>query len=127
MFCRQNQADLVSLNSAEENQFVFQNVDATKGIWIGLVKDQKLRLFRWTSEEKVGFKNWVIEPHIDGTENCGEMLDYAGYRGKWNDFPCSSIKPFICERKGTVQYFRHLKSTAPREDMSDNRNKGRES
>ena len=80
-FCRENQADLVSLNSAEENQFVFRNVDATRGIWIGLVKDQKLGLFRWTSEEKVGFKNWVKEPNINEPENCGEMLDYASYRG----------------------------------------------
>ena len=106
-FCRENQADLASLNSAEENQFVFQNVDATKGIWIGLVKDQKLRLFRWTSEEKVGFKNWITEPDINGNENCGEMLDYASFRGKWNDKPCSSTLSFVCEKKGKAQYFSH--------------------
>ena len=99
-FCREKQADLASLTSAEENQFVFQNIDATKGIWIGLVKDQILGLFRWTSEEKVDFKNWVTEPVINGTENCGEMVDYGSYRGKWNDKGCSKPLPFICERKG---------------------------
>ena len=83
-FCRENQADLASLNSAEENQFVFQNINATKGIWIGLVKDTKLQLFRWTSEEKVDFKNWVREPDIKGVENCGEMVDYDSHQGKWN-------------------------------------------
>ena len=103
-FCRENQADLASLNSAEENQFVFQNVDAKNGIWIGLVKDQKLRLFRWTSEEKVGFKNWITEPDINGHENCGEMVDYGSYRGKWNDKGCSWALPFICEKKGKAQY-----------------------
>ena len=108
-FCRENQADLVSLNSAEENQFVFQNVDASRGIWIGLVKDQKLGLFRWTSEEKVGFKNWVIEPDINTSQNCGEMLDYGNYRGKWNDKRCSTTLPFICEKKGKAQCFSHLK------------------
>ena len=108
-FCRENQADLVSLNSAEENQFVFQNVDATRGIWIGLVKDQNLRLFRWASEEKVDFKNWVTEPDINGTDNCGEMVDYWIYRGKWNDRRCYWNLPFICEKKGKAQYFSHLK------------------
>ena len=78
----------------------FQNVDATRGIWIGLVKEQKLGLFRWTSEEKVGFKNWVIEPDINRSQNCGEMLDYWNYRGKWNDKRCPTTLPFICVKKG---------------------------
>ena len=109
-FCRENQADLVSLNSAEENQFVlflFQSINTTKGIWIGLVKDKKLQLFRWTSEERVGFKNWAEEPDINGLENCGEMVDYGSYRGKWNDIGCSSGLPFICEKKGKAQHFSH--------------------
>ena len=104
-FCRENQADLVSLNSAEENQFVLQNVDATKGLWIGLMKDKKMGLFRWTSEENVDFKNWLTEPDISGRENCGEMVDFSRYRGKWNDKRCSSALPFICEKKGKAQYF----------------------
>ena len=99
-FCRENQADLASLNSAEENQFVLKNVDATNGIWIGLVKDKKLGLFRWTSEENVVFKNWQEKPDIKGDENCGEMVDYNGHRGKWNDKKCSTPLAFICEKKG---------------------------
>ena len=99
-FCRENQADLASLNSAEENQFVFQNINARKGIWIGLVRDKKLGLFRWTNEENVDFKNWIKEPDINGTENCGEMVDYDSHRGKWNDKGCSTSLPFICEKKG---------------------------
>jgi len=98
------------LNSAEENQFVlflFQSINTTKGIWIGLVKDKKLQLFRWTSEERVGFKNWAEEPDINGLENCGEMVDYGSYRGKWNDIGCSSDLPFICEKKGKAQHFSH--------------------
>ena len=106
-FCRENQADLASLNSAEENQFVFQNVDATKGIWIGLVKDKKLKLFRWTSEENVDFKNWHEEPVINGPDNCGEMVDYIGHRGKWHNTLCSKALAFICEKKGKAQYFSH--------------------
>ena len=88
------------MNSAEENQFVFQNINARKGIWIGLVRDKKLGLFRWTNEENVDFKNWIKEPDINGTENCGEMVDYDSHRGKWNDKGCSTSLPFICEKKG---------------------------
>lgn len=109
-FCRENQADLASLNSAEENQFVFQNVDATNGIWIGLMKDKKMRLFRWTSEEKVGFKNWDREPDINGPGNCGEMVDYGSHRGKWNNRVCSTFLAFICEKKAKFlgQYFKKI-------------------
>ncbi|XP_067035260.1 C-type lectin BpLec-like [Acropora muricata] len=109
-FCRENQADLASLNSAEENQFVLQNVDATKGIWIGLVKDKKLGLFRWTSEENVVFKNWQERLDTNGDENCGEMVDYTGYQGKWNDKKCSAKLAFICEKKAEIlgQYLKKM-------------------
>ena len=50
-------------------------------IWIGLVKDQKLGLFRWTSEE--------AKPDIKGAKNGGEIVDYDSSRGKWNNKGCS--------------------------------------
>ena len=103
-FCRENQADLASLNSAAENKFVYKHMAVNKSFWIGLVKDRNLGVFRWTNLENVNFDNWIKTPVINENEDCGEMTDYGTYHGMWNDNLCSRKLPFICE-KGNLRKF----------------------
>ena len=106
-FCQENQGHLVSMNSAEENQFVYENFAVKKTFWIGLVKDRSLWMFRWSNGQRLTFENWIQTPNIQGNEDCGEMTDYGSYRGMWNDLSCSAKQPFICE-KGNVKSIHSL-------------------
>ena len=97
-FCQENQGELVSMNSDAEQQFVYQNMAVGKTLWIGLVKDRALGIFRWSNGEKLTFENWIEAPIISGHEDCGEMTDYGHFHGQWNDMGCSNKRPFICEK-----------------------------
>ncbi|XP_068743424.1 C-type lectin APL-like isoform X5 [Montipora capricornis] len=108
-FCQENQADLASLNSAAENQFVYGHMALKKSVWIGLVKDKNLGVFRWTNGENVNFDNWIRTPVINENEDCGEMTDYGEFHGMWNDNLCSRELPFICEKAELQgQYFKKI-------------------
>lgn len=100
-YCQEKEGQLLSINSDREQQFVYQNMAVNKTLWIGLVKDRGLGIFRWSNGQRLTFTNWIEKPNISGHEDCGEMTDYSVFHGQWNDNTCSTKLPFICE-KGEV-------------------------
>jgi len=108
--CQGNQGYLVSLNSAAEQQFVYNNMAVNKTFWIGLVKNRSLGIFRWSNGQRLSYQNWIVMPNISEPEDCGEMTDYSVFRGMWNDQSCSAMLPFICEKGALLsgRYFKRI-------------------
>ncbi len=102
--CASHGAKPVSIDSAEENAFVFKLLPhANQAAWIGLRRSGAA--FQWESGAAPGFTRWADgEPNNSGgKERCaviwGPALD-AALSGHWNDAPCDSPgrDTVICER-----------------------------
>lgn len=103
--CVQIGAQVASITSAAEDQFVYGILPpATQAAVIGLRRAGGS--FVWESGEPYGaYTNWAPgEPNnSDGNEACvvlwGPNLSNASLRGKWNDAPCDSNRDtVVCER-----------------------------
>ncbi|MBR8828699.1 MAG: hypothetical protein DSM107014_12500 [Gomphosphaeria aponina SAG 52.96 = DSM 107014] len=83
--------NLVTINSAEENQFLVDTFGTTEAFWIGLNDVENEGVWKWVSGEEVTYTNW----HPGEPNNALNIEDYAHINlpwvsnssGKWNDFP----------------------------------------
>lgn len=94
---------LVSVGSAQENQFVRSIVRGTSPFMIGFTdSDRATNDFVWLDGSPVTFTNW----HPDEPNNHAVMRferrlteDWAmmGADGSWNDLPYTDGGPYVCE------------------------------
>nr|UMW88593.1 lactose-binding lectin l-2-like [Siniperca chuatsi] len=98
--CVSDGANLVSIHSLEEQNFVkslIKNFDhAEGGTWIGLSDIQKEGGWMWSDGSAVNFVFWsVVQPdNSGGNEHCGQNNNDKDR--KWNDVPCSVTLPSVC-------------------------------
>jgi len=88
--CENMGGHLVTMNSAAENNFVFQTWPSG---WIGFNDEVVEGQWRWVTGEPVTYTNWNPgEPNNAGNE------DYAQFvgGGRWNDLPNVSL-PYVIE------------------------------
>lgn len=93
--------DLVTLNDAAENAFVFATATAygfasdSHFAWIGFNDRATEGTWAWANGEAVSYTNWNAgEPNDASGEDCTHMLS----SGFWNDIPCTGYPtPFVCE------------------------------
>ncbi len=95
--CQEAGYHLVTIQSNGENTFVFQIAwEVSEYAWyIGYDDLEEEGVFRWVEGESE-FTRWAGgEPNNYGDEDCGSI----GYFGtaEWNDYPCASLLPFLCE------------------------------
>ena len=113
-YCRATarKAELVKINSAEENEFVLKLVNqrarSLKQVWIGLKWDSSVNKFLWSDHSVPGYTNWAPhEPNGKANEPCGIM--WTGHTGRlerasgyWNDNTCRvypQLPPgLVCKR-----------------------------
>ncbi|XP_008419952.1 CD209 antigen-like protein A isoform X4 [Poecilia reticulata] len=96
--CLNRGADLVIINSREEQDFLTW---FKKRLWIGLTDAEKEAGWKWVDGTRLTTSYWGHdEPNSDlGTnEDCGEMRFYES-ENNWNDVPCDMENSWICERK----------------------------
>ncbi|XP_059205968.1 galactose-specific lectin nattectin-like [Centropristis striata] len=103
LHCVSQRANLVSIHSRDENNFVkslIKNFDPVEGrTWIGLSDIHKEGRWMWSDGSVVNFLLWNAgQPdNAGGNEHCGHKNFGAAL--KWNDLPCSHTNTFVCAYK----------------------------
>ncbi|XP_053195543.1 lactose-binding lectin l-2-like [Scomber japonicus] len=100
LYCVSQNANLVSVHSQQEQDFVkflIKNFDHAEGFtWMGLSDAHKEGGWMWSDGCPVGFVFWHAgQPdNYNGHENCAEFN--WGQRLKWNEVPCFFTRPSVC-------------------------------
>ena len=108
--CTEASLDLVSIASAEENEFIAETA-ASLGLngsgvylWTGLHDQSEEGTFEWTDGTTFDYSTWNYQqPDGGGNQNCGvmNMDEDDGYgEGYWHDSSCSYTYAFVCEDSG---------------------------
>ena len=102
--CREIGGYLVKIDDASEQSWVFKEAMTTskkKYFWLGIT-DVVNGDWRWIYDQTApNYKFWY--PGLPASasharsknSNCGMMLNHSG--GRWHDYSCSTILPYICE------------------------------
>uniref|UniRef100_A0A3B4DUN8 C-type lectin domain-containing protein n=1 Tax=Pygocentrus nattereri TaxID=42514 RepID=A0A3B4DUN8_PYGNA len=97
-YCRERGADLVIINSREEQEFLANVVGSIKGIiaWIGLTDRHTEGRWKWVDGSALITGYWGDgEPNDTGEEDC---VEFYPVNKKWNDRQCSATDQWICEK-----------------------------
>uniref|UniRef100_UPI0037E8426B CD209 antigen-like protein C n=1 Tax=Semicossyphus pulcher TaxID=241346 RepID=UPI0037E8426B len=94
--CRNRGADLVIINSKEEQEFTR---GLKKRLWIGLTDRETEGTWRWVDGTPLTKSYWAsLEPNgASSDEDCAEIKMY-NEETSWNDAPCDDRSFWICEK-----------------------------
>ena len=118
--CKSLGAQLVKVESAEENDFVTKTFLTASAVtyWIGLTDQVKEGEWIWTDGSPLGnYTNWGGNNPNNryGDQHCGHIYKgsfelffqkgqylwsytFSGYTGVWNDLECYAELGYICEQ-----------------------------
>lgn len=109
MTCKMTDSELISMETAAENQFIKDYITANYGqinFWTGATDAHKEGEWRWIANgEPVAYSDWnENEPNNSGddgvVENCAAIDQITANVYRWNDKDCSlKVNAFICELK----------------------------
>uniref|UniRef100_A0A3B1JCW0 C-type lectin domain-containing protein n=1 Tax=Astyanax mexicanus TaxID=7994 RepID=A0A3B1JCW0_ASTMX len=94
--CRERGADLVIINSREEQEFIKRE---NKYVWIGLSDEEKEGVWKWVDGSPLTTRFWNTgEPNNYAKgEDCAVFKDGTSTLQTWNDLPCCYENLWICE------------------------------
>ncbi|XP_036438790.1 C-type lectin domain family 4 member E-like [Colossoma macropomum] len=102
-YCTERGADLVIINSREEQEFISTVFDSTD-VWIGLTDTEKEGVWKWVDNSALTTQFWWKGEPNDYNRN--EDCAVTAYRGAgservstWADFPCDYPAVGICEKR----------------------------
>ncbi|XP_047434291.1 CD209 antigen-like protein C [Mugil cephalus] len=94
--CLQRGADLMIINSQEEQNFARR---FRKYMWVGLNDKQTEGRWEWVNGNAMTTSYWSEgEPNGGRRENCGNVKNFE-YDYSWNDEDCSTSLFWVCEKK----------------------------
>ncbi|KAI4901336.1 hypothetical protein NFI96_020770 [Prochilodus magdalenae] len=102
-YCTDKGADLVIINSREEQDFLSKAFGHTEA-WIGLTDIDREEVWRWVDGSALTTEFWWTgEPNnYEGDEDCA-ITHYSRARSAgvstWNDYPCHLSVAGICEKR----------------------------
>lgn len=97
-FCLTNSAQLVKIESADENEFIRQKFLPIGGdYWIGLTDEETEGDWKWSDgSELTEYINWESdEPTGVNYQNCGGIRHTGA---QWHDRSCTEWKWCICKK-----------------------------
>ncbi|XP_068448737.1 C-type lectin domain family 4 member M-like [Clinocottus analis] len=93
--CLQRGADLIIINSKEEQEFAIQFQRLT---WIGLTDRETEGKWKWVDGTALSTSYWNAgEPNGRHNENCAVTWLFSK-ENSWNDTPCNVKNFWICEK-----------------------------
>uniref|UniRef100_A0A8B9JV52 C-type lectin domain-containing protein n=1 Tax=Astyanax mexicanus TaxID=7994 RepID=A0A8B9JV52_ASTMX len=98
--CRERGADLVIINSREEQKFLIDQEKQKNDFWIGLTDQDTESVWKWVDGQKLTHKFWKTHEPNDayGQEDCAVFTNTAeAYYKTWNDIPCFRRNKWVCE------------------------------
>ncbi|XP_035860394.1 CD209 antigen-like protein A isoform X2 [Sander lucioperca] len=102
-YCRDRGADLVVIDSSEEQTFLSKFIKQNTQYWIGLTDRDEEGTWKWVDGTPLTLKNWRRgQPDngggdpLWGEEDCAHI---GPYTTEWNDLSCKSVMYGICEKK----------------------------
>ncbi|XP_072267445.1 collectin-12 [Pyxicephalus adspersus] len=100
LFCEDKGSMLVVIETKEEQQFIKKQTSDKGNFWIGLTDREEEKVWKWLDGTLLTFENWKPGQPDNWTPEMGPGEDCAGliYSGLWNDFHCSDLNNFICEK-----------------------------
>ncbi|KAI4900495.1 hypothetical protein NFI96_020043 [Prochilodus magdalenae] len=115
-YCRERGADLVIINSREEEEFITEAFDGTEA-WIGLTDTETEAVWKWVDGSALTTQFWWPgEPNNYINEDCAvTSFRYAPAKSipTWADIPCYFPKVGICEKSFKVYVICPLPSSGP--------------
>uniref|UniRef100_A0A1I8AJM6 C-type lectin domain-containing protein n=1 Tax=Steinernema glaseri TaxID=37863 RepID=A0A1I8AJM6_9BILA len=104
-WCASQGADLVSIHSKKENDFVFSVSGGWT--WIGAYSPADNNSFVWSDGTALDYTNWAAEDNDGGDTDDGDSTNnLPGYgcvvytnEKTWNSAMCNSVDGFVCKKK----------------------------
>ncbi|XP_039674619.1 CD209 antigen-like protein E [Perca fluviatilis] len=101
--CRERGADLVIIESSQEQTFLSEFVKKDTWYWIGLTDRDEEGTWKWVDGTPLTLKNWRTgqpdngggDPQ-SGEEDCAHI---GPTTTEWNDMSCKSVMYWICGKK----------------------------
>ena len=104
MFCNERNANLVSVHSEEESNFVFDLTDntftnTTNCMWTGGKKNYDTNTWEWVDGSDYDFTHWNSGQPQGGSPDNQQCITYFRGGDLWNDRPCHNwCKITICKK-----------------------------
>lgn len=97
--CRSDSAELVKIESSNENNFIKKNFLASGAdYWIGLTDEETEGEWKWSEGSSLtGYTHWDPGQPSDTVhyQNCGGIRHSSAV---WHDKPCSEWRGRICKK-----------------------------
>ncbi|XP_028281028.1 uncharacterized protein LOC114448325 [Parambassis ranga] len=116
--CRQSRAELVVIESQEEQEFINNHTeryhDERHGYWIGLSNKSPTEAWTWVDGSNVTVSFWKTQRAASML--CGLSLPHADPLANWHQEGCSMKNRWICQTRALIK--NHSSITDEEEELS---------
>ncbi|XP_056594382.1 C-type lectin domain family 4 member A-like isoform X2 [Triplophysa dalaica] len=95
-FCRDLGADLVIINTEEEQKYISSIIK--EDTWIGLSNTDNKEVMKWVDNSSPNVTFWGFDEPRNKYEYCVQILYYYRPEQKWRNQHCTEERRWICEK-----------------------------